>query len=148
MNMKEMKLKVKFFSELNTKELYEILKSRSYIFVVEQKCIYQDLDDIDYNSLHIFLEDSSNVVAYLRAFWKEKDTIQIGRVFSLEHGIGLGEELFSKALSIIPNKMPCKRIVLAAQKNAMGFYEKFGFTVSSEEFLEDGIAHVMMELVL
>lgn len=79
-----MKAISKYFTELTTTELYEILKARAEIFVVEQNCIYQDLDDIDYRSLHIFYEDNDKVIAYLRAFEKDSDakTIQIGRVLS------------------------------------------------------------------
>ncbi|WP_035795692.1 hypothetical protein [Butyrivibrio sp. WCD3002] len=58
-----MEMKSKFFSELSTRELYEILKIRAEIFVVEQNCVYQDMDDKDYDSLHIFYEDGERVVA-------------------------------------------------------------------------------------
>ena len=66
-----MGLVTKFFDELTTAELYELLKARAKIFVVEQNCVYQDLDDKDYDSLHIFYEQSGKVLAYLRAFLKE-----------------------------------------------------------------------------
>ena len=65
-----MSIKAKYFNELTTTELYELLKVRSEIFVVEQNCLYQDLDDIDYNSLHIFIEENNEIIAYLRAFYK------------------------------------------------------------------------------
>ena len=85
-----MNLVTKFFDELTTLELYEILKARAEIFVVEQNCIYQDLDDKDYNSLHVFYEVDGKVTAYLRAFIKEEGVVQIGRVLTVEHGTGLG----------------------------------------------------------
>ena len=72
----------KYFDELTTKELYEILKARAEIFVVEQNCVYQDLDDLDYRSLHIFCEEDGEVTAYLRAFFKAPDTVQMGRVLT------------------------------------------------------------------
>ena len=79
-----MTLNTKYFHQLTTTELYEILKARAEIFVVEQNCIYQDLDDIDYRSLHIFYETEGKVIAYLRAFEKDSatGTVQIGRVLN------------------------------------------------------------------
>lgn len=145
-----MKLVVKEFNKLTTKELYELLKARAEIFVVEQNCVYQDLDDIDYNSLHIFYEQDGKVIAYLRAFDKkgEDNTIQVGRVLTLEHGTGLGKKLIEESIQIIKDKTNANKIFMEAQKYAIGFYEKFGFKVTSDEFLEDGIPHVTMELKL
>lgn len=141
---------VKRFEELTTVELYEILKLRSEIFVVEQNCVYQDLDDIDYQSLHIFCEENHNVLAYLRIYPKrgETDVVQIGRVVTLTHRTGSGSALMEKGIQTIKNTMNYKKIYIAAQKQAIGFYEKFGFIVTSDEFLEDGIPHVAMELAL
>ena len=143
-----MKPVVKYFNELTTTELYEILKSRAEIFVVEQNCIYQDLDDKDYHSLHIFYESEGKVVAYLRAFIKDSVTniVQIGRVLTLTHGTGLGSKLLKESISIIQKEMNPSSIYIEAQCYAIGFYEKEGFVVSSDEFLEDGIPHVEMIL--
>lgn len=145
-----MKYIMKRFEELTTVELYEILKLRSEIFVVEQNCVYQDLDDIDYQSLHIFCEENHNVLAYLRIYPKrgETDVVQIGRVVTLTHRTGSGSALMEKGIQTIKNTMNYKKIYIAAQKQAIGFYEKFGFIVTSDEFLEDGIPHVAMELAL
>ena len=143
-----MKPIVKYFNELTTTELYEILKSRAEIFVVEQNCIYQDLDDKDYHSLHIFYESEGKVVAYLRAFIKDSVTnlVQIGRVLTLTHGIGLGGKLLKESISIIQKEMNPSSIYIEAQCYATGFYEREGFVISSDEFLEDGIPHVEMIL--
>lgn len=143
-----MKLKVKYFNELTTTELYEILKSRNEIFVVEQNCIYQDLDDIDYRSLHIFYELNGRIMAYLRAFEKDSatQTVQMGRVLTLTHGIGLGGQLLKEGISQIKQKMNPSSIYIEAQCYATGFYEREGFVISSDEFLEDGIPHVEMVL--
>lgn len=143
-----MEMKSKFFSELSTNELYEILKIRSEIFVVEQNCVYQDMDDKDYDSLHIFFEDGGRVVAYLRAFAKDEDTVQMGRVLSLEHGKGLGGKLLKEGIEQIRKKQNPKKIYIEAQCYATGFYEREGFVVCSDEFLEDGIPHVQMILKL
>ena len=145
-----MNLVVKHFEELTTKELYELLKARAEIFVIEQNCVYQDLDDIDYNSFHIFYEKDGKVIAYLRAFPKKdnESIIQVGRVLTLEHGTGLGKKILADGIQAIKYKTNATKIFMEAQKYASGFYEKFGFKVTSDEFLEDGIPHVNMELEL
>ena len=143
-----MNLVSKYFDELTTVELYELLKVRSEIFVVEQNCIYQDLDNKDYQSLHVFYEEDGKVFAYLRAFWKEEGVIQVGRVLTLEHGKGLGGKLLHDGLEEIQEKFHPQKIYLEAQCYAIGYYEREGFKVCSEEFLEDGIPHVEMELIL
>ena len=143
-----MQLIIKKFNELTTKELYEILKSRAEIFIIEQNINYQDLDDIDYKSLHCFYQEDEKVIAYLRAFYKDnnKDIVKIGRVLTLNHGIGLGKKLLSESLPEIKKILSPKKITMSAQKYAIGFYEKFGFKVVSDEFIEEEILHVIMEL--
>lgn len=143
-----MNLAVKYFQDLTTIELYEILKARAEIFVVEQNCVYQDLDDTDYRSLHVFYESEGKVLAYLRAFPKkeEEKTIQIGRVLTIEHGKGLGGKLLKEGIRKILEEFQPEKLCLEAQCYAIGFYEREGFRVCSEEFLEDGIPHVKMEV--
>lgn len=143
-----MKLKAKFFDELTTKELYEILKSRAEIFVVEQNCVYQDLDDRDYQSLHVFFEEDDTVTAYLRAFMKGEGQVQMGRVLTLRHGTGLGGKLLGAGIEQVREKFRPERIYIEAQCYAAGYYERESFQKCSEEFLEDGIPHVRMELVI
>ena len=142
-----MKLISKFFDELNTKELYELLKARAEIFVVEQNCVYQDLDDKDYQSLHVFFEESGRVEAYLRAFVKAEGVVQVGRVLTLEHGKGLGGKLLKAGLKEVKEKFNPEKIFIEAQCYATGYYEREGFRICSKEFLEDGIPHVEMELI-
>ena len=143
-----MKLVAKYFEELTTSELYEILKARAEIFVVEQNCVYQDLDGTDHRSLHIYYEEGGQVLAYLRAFAKTdmENTVQVGRVLSIEHGIGLGGKILKEGLKVICERMNPKCIYIEAQCYAVGYYEKVGFEICSEEFLEDGIPHVQMKL--
>lgn len=138
----------KRFDELNTKELYELLKARSEIFVLEQNIRYQDMDDVDYKSLHCFLSDDKKVCAYLRAFYVDESCgfVKIGRVLTLRHGNGTGRKLMENSIHAIRQKMNCKKICLDAQKHAVGFYKKFGFKEVSGDFLEEGIVHVGMEL--
>ena len=137
----------KQFDELTNRELYEILKSRAEIFVVEQNINYVDMDDIDYVSRHFFLEDGKRVVACLRAYYldEEKTTLKIGRVLSIKHGLGLGTELMNKALEEISANKLCQKIFISAQKHAVPFYESFGFEVISDEYMEEGIVHLAME---
>ncbi len=139
-----MKAAAKFFNDLTTKELYEILKARAEIFVVEQNCVYQDLDDKDYESLHVFYEENGKVAAYLRAFYRNDSVVQIGRVLTLKHGTGLGGKLLKEGIAQIKEKMNPRQLYIEAQCYAAGYYEREGFRVCSEEFLEDGIPHVQM----
>lgn len=143
-----MNITAKKFDELTTIELYEILKARAEIFIMEQNINYQDMDDIDYRSLHCFIKEGDKVIAYLRAFYKSEDksVVKIGRVLTLEHGKGIGRVLLEKSIKTIKEKMQCGTIYIEAQKHAIGFYEKFGFVATSGEFLEEGIVHVAMEL--
>ncbi len=138
----------KNFDELTTKELYEILKSRAKIFVEEQNMNYVDMDDTDYISRHFFLEQNGEIVAYLRAFCygKENDTLKIGRVLSIQHGIGLGSKLMNLVIDEMHKNNMCKKIVVSAQKHAEGFYRQFGFeAVSDEYYEEEGLLHIFME---
>ncbi len=141
-----MDFKVKWFDEMTSSEIYEILKARAEIFVVEQDVAYQDLDGIDYDSLHCYFHDDGKVLAYLRAFRLDASTIKLGRVLTLNHGRGMGRELMQNAIEAVKTNFVFGKILISAQKHAIGFYEKFGFKVNSDVYLEDGIEHVSMEL--
>ena len=143
-----MKLVIKEFNELTNTELYEIIRARLEIFFIEQKMYCRDLDGIDYRALHCFLEEGGQIVAYLRAYVLEDrpDVVKIGRVLSMKHGVGIGRKLMQAALPQIIDRLHCKTIFVSAQKQAVGFYQKIGFSVISDEFLEEGVLHVNMEL--
>ena len=141
-----MELKVKFFDSLTTRELYEILKIRTAVFVVEQECPYPEVDGTDYDALHVWLEEDGEIKAYLRAFPKGENTVQIGRVLSAQRGIGLGGKIIRAGIEAVKEKLPCQRIYIEAQTYALAFYEKVGFVTAGEEFLEDGIPHTPMTL--
>lgn len=136
----------KSFCELTVGQLYEIMKSRAEIFLLEQNIICQDFDDVDYCSLHCFFFDGKRVNAYLRAFSSDENAVTIGRVLTLEHGKGFGRELMKRSIEEIKKRFVCQKITLHAQKQAAGFYEKLGFHVSSDEFLEEGVVHVTMDM--
>ena len=116
-----MELTAKTFSELTPRELYEILKSRAEIFIIEQNINYNDMDDVDYESLHCFFTENGAVTAYLRAYRIDDDTVKVGRVLTLRHGHGLGRELLEKSIPAIAKRMTCKKIHIDAQKHAVGF---------------------------
>lgn len=143
-----MELVIKKFNELTNKELYELLKTRFKIFVEEQKCIYPDLDDIDYISTHIFFKDEQGIVqAYLRLFTLDDPTcMHIGRVVTLVHGQGLGGKILHIGVEEAKKNTNIKSIYLEAQTYALGYYEKEGFKVISDEFILDGIPHKKMLL--
>lgn len=143
-----MELVIKNFDRLTSREVYEILKIRTAVFVVEQNCPYQEVDGTDYDSLHVWLEEKDEIKAYLRAFPKSDDgkTVQIGRVLSKERGVGLGAKVMSSGIQAVKAELSPEQIVIEAQTYAIPFYEKFGFEVNGEEFLEDGIPHTPMIL--
>ncbi len=146
-----MDFEVKHFSELTTNELFEILRLRQSVFIIEQNCPYPDIDDDDKNAIHVFSwNEEGRVNACLRVFYKDKEegTVQIGRVVTLERGIGLGGKVLHKGIEVALSRFNAKKLYLEAQTYATGFYEREGFKVVSEPFLEDGIPHVKMERIL
>lgn len=138
-----MQLIIKTFDELTTLELYEILKLRSEIFIVEQNAIYQDLDDIDKTSYHVYIKNKNDILAYLRIIINNKVTL--GRIVVKEKGIGLGSKLVKFAYKYIRETLNLTIIEINAQMQAKLFYEKLGFKQSSNEFILDGILHIKME---
>ena len=143
---------IKKYNELTVDELYEILKLRSIVFVVEQNCIYQDLDDIDKRSYHIYMKekDKPEIKVYLRVFEKDKDTAQIGRVVTEKDSRrkGYASQLIEKGIEISKNEMKKTKVYLEGQVYAAKLYEKLGFKIISDEFLEDGIPHYKMLKIL
>ena len=142
-----MNLHIKTFEQLSSTELYEILKARSAVFVVEQTCPYQDIDGGDYESLHVYLEEGK-ILAYLRCYEQDEHTARIGRVLTKERGKGLGRPLMEAGIQAVREHYKANSVYIEAQCYAIGFYNKFGFEVCGEEFLEDGIPHVPMTLDL
>ena len=138
----------KNFDELTVYELYEILKARTEIFLLEQNIVCQDLDGLDQISRHYFIDEDGKVLACLRAFYVdgERKVVKIGRVVTLTHKQGHGRALMDFALDDIKSKMPCESIYVNAQTQAEGFYAKMGFVTVSDVFDEDGIPHVKMIL--
>ena len=146
-----MNFTAKYFSELNTTELYEILQLRSEVFVVEQDCVYQDIDSKDQKSLHIIGYKNNKIVAYTRIFKPGDyfDNASIGRVLVVasERKYGLGHELMKASITAIKKHFKVTKITVSAQKYLKKFYETHLFTQIGEEYLEDGIPHIRMDSV-
>jgi ElaA protein len=141
-----MEFSIKHFNELSNRELYEILKTRQEIFIIEQNCPYMDIDDLDLDAMHIFsMNEEGRVTACLRVFMKDEKTAQIGRVVTLVHGEGLGGKILHEGVKVALDHYKAEKIYLEAQTYAIGYYEKEGFRVISGEFDLDGIPHVEME---
>ena len=139
---------IKNFDELTPHEIYAILRARAEVFVKEQGIRCVDPDGADYSCIHIFSTKNDKICAYLRAYLVDTETIKIGRILAVPHREGIGTALMEYAIKELPKRTGCKKIIMDAQKHAVPFYEKFGFLVTSDEYLEEGIPHVDMCLVL
>lgn len=146
---------VKHFDELSLDQLYDLLKLRIDVFVVEQTCYYPDLDgdknllDRDKETLHVLGYQDDTLVAYLRILAKGQsydDYISIGRVAIAEQarGTGLGHDLMIEALNICQQSFPKQNIKISAQEHLINYYQKHGFEQVSKMYLEDDIPHVAM----
>lgn len=138
-----------FFSELTGAQMHALLKLRQDVFVVEQNCIYSDIDAYDHNAMHVFLSNERHeVVAYARLVDPGIKFAEpsIGRVVvaESERGSGLGYLLMQKALEQANYLYPMKANRISAQKHLKDFYSSFGYEQVSEEYDEDGIPHVEM----
>ena len=136
----------KLFRELTVDELYELLRVRAEVFVVEQDCVYQDLDGDDKVSVHLWLTDGGKVVALCRVCpaGTHMEEVSIGRVITTERGKGYGKRIMLEGIKVAQEHFNAKRIDIEAQEYARGFYEQVGFRQSSEPFILDGIPHIRM----
>ena len=136
----------KTFQELTTDELYELLRVRSEVFVVEQNCVYQDLDGDDQNSIHLWLTVADKVVALARVCpaGTHMQEVSIGRVITTVRGKGYGKQIMLHAIEGAKEHFNATIIDIEAQEYAKGFYERVGFKQSSETFILDGIPHIKM----
>lgn len=143
-----MELKIKHFNELTLSELYEIMKSRQEVFVVEQDCVYLDADGKDKNAYHVFIEEGGKVIAALRVLDRgvSYDDASIGRVITTRRGEGFGEKIIRAGIEVAKEKYGADKIRISAQVQASGFYKKYGFKQVSDIYLEDGIDHYEMVL--
>ena len=138
---------IKTFHELDKEELYKFMQLRIEVFIVEQDCPYQDLDDLDAVGKHLWIEEDGVVLTYLRlnppgTRFKEPS---LGRIVTKEiaRSRGLAEALIVKALEIIDKEYKMNTRI-SAQSYLEEYYSKFGFTKCSDEYLEDNIPHIEM----
>lgn len=143
-----MEFQVKKFNELTINELYAILQLRSEVFVVEQDCVYQDLDFKDQQALHILGIKNDTIVAYTRIF-KPGDYFKeasIGRVVvkDTERKYGFGYDLMNASIKAVQKEFNTIKITISAQMYLTKFYNTLDFEKVGEEYLEDGIPHIEM----
>ena len=141
-----MTLHKKSFHELTTDELYELLRVRSEVFVVEQNCVYQDLDGDDQQSIHLWLIVDDKVVSMARVCpaGTHMTEVSIGRVITTVRGKGYGKQIMLHAIRAAVEHFGATLIDIEAQEYARGFYESVGFKQSSDIFMLDGIPHIKM----
>ena len=147
----ELEWEIKSFETLSVQELYSILKLRSEIFVVEQNCVYLDLDGKDPLGLHLFGRFDGKIVAYCRLFRPgiSFDNASIGRVVvdANYRDRKWGQELMQEAIASIKTHFGESKITIGAQLYLKKFYENQGFVQTSEMYLEDDIPHIKMQRV-
>jgi ElaA protein len=143
-----MEITIKTFDELTIYELYELLRLRTEIFVVEQDCVYQDMDGKDFKALHVIGKQGEKIVAYTRCFrpgdyFKEAS---IGRVIvdQKHRKFKLGHEIMEASIKAIKDHYKIGKIKLSAQTYLVKFYESHGFYKVGEDYFEDGIPHIAM----
>ncbi|WP_298237265.1 GNAT family N-acetyltransferase [uncultured Algibacter sp.] len=142
------KIKVKSFDELTKQELYDLLQLRSEVFVVEQDCVYQDIDGKDQKALHVLGIKKDKLIAYTRIF-KPGDYFNessIGRVVvsKQERQYKYGYNIMIASIEAIKKYYNTTLIKISAQCYLKKFYSNLGFKIIGEEYLEDGIPHIAM----
>lgn len=143
-----MKYNIKAFNELTTDEIYEIMRVRNEVFVVEQNCVYQDCDGKDKKSYHLYYMNNNRIIAYVRILEKgiSYEEVSIGRVLvSNEYrGRGLARKCMQKAIDFVGNNLNEYVIRISAQEYLKEFYRSLGFKAVSNVYLEDDIPHIEM----
>ncbi len=139
---------IKKFDELTLHELYEILQLRSEVFVVEQDCVYQDVDGKDAKALHIIGKKERKIIAYTRLFNTGDyfNKASLGRVVvkQTERKFGYGHDMMRAAIKAIKDYYNQTTIKISAQKYLKKFYEAHAFVQQGTEYLEDGLPHIAM----
>lgn len=136
------------FRALSNEALYNILKARVDVFVVEQECAYEEIDNLDQVAMHLFLTIDNQIVAYVRILPKETayNEVSIGRVLVTKdyRGNGYAKQVMEKAIQFITDKWEESTIKIQAQEYLQKFYSDLGFVQISDVYLEDNIPHIDM----
>jgi len=143
-----LKIIIKTFNELSTQELYDLLQLRSAVFVVEQNCVYQDIDGKDQKAHHVLGIKNDKIIAYTRIF-KIGDYFEyasIGRVVvaKTERQHNYGYDIMNASIDTIQQHFKESAIKISAQAYLKSFYNNLGFNQVGESYLEDGIPHIAM----
>lgn len=143
-----LKIEIKEFNQLSLQELYAMLQLRSEVFVVEQDCVYQDLDGKDEQALHVLGFKNNKLVAYTRIF-KPGDYFKeasIGRVVVSQdqRAFGYGYDIMKASIQVVQIHFKTSDIRISAQCYLKRFYNNLNFVEAGEEYLEDGIPHIAM----
>lgn len=145
-----MKIEIKAFNQLSVHELYNLLALRNEVFIMEQNCVYQDLDGYDDKALHVMITDNDGLSAYARIFDSgiKYKTSSIGRVIvsPRKRNLKLGHVLVETAINGIQEHFKTKEITISAQEHLQNFYKSHGFVTVSGSYLEDDIPHVEMQI--
>lgn len=143
-----MEVLIKSFDALSKEELYEILRVRTAIFVVEQECAYQEVDNHDQKALHVMGMEQGELIAYSRVFraGDYTDEASIGRVLVIHphRNKGLARAIMKASLEAVKTQFNTNTVTVSAQRYLEGFYEDLGFRIFGEPYLEDGIPHIKM----
>lgn len=141
-------IQIKRFHELSPVEIYEILRLRSEVFVVEQNCVYQDIDNKDQKAHHVLGFKNGELIAYSRIFDSGDyfDLPSIGRILVKEEQRAhkYGHNLVSESIQYILDSFKDQKIVISAQTYLTKFYNSHGFQQVGEGYLEDDIPHIKM----
>lgn len=152
MNDQKIHWTLKRFDQLTPAEVYEILKLRQEVFILEQNCIYQDVDGLDQTSLHLSGRMNDELALYLRLVppGRKFEEPSIGRIVVRQEyrGNRLGQKLVKRGLATIQNRYPKQTIRIEAQLYLESFYKRLGFETVSEEYDLDGIPHIQMVINL
>jgi ElaA protein len=140
------------FSELTNQELYNLIELRQTVFVIEQQCIYTDMDYLDQECMHLLGMKDNKLAGYLRVLPKDvayPNAVSIGRVVTapFARGQGVGKELLTQALDYLDKTGNLLPILIGAQLYLEKFYQSFGFETVSEPYDEDGILHIKMKKI-
>ena len=146
--MSELNFKIKDFNQLSTQDLYAVLQLRSEVFVVEQDCVYLDLDGKDQLAYHVLGYKDLKLIAYARVF-KPGDYFSkssIGRIIvkKTHRRFKYGDHLVKNSIEFIEKKFKEKEILISAQVYLINFYNNLGFVQEGEQYLEDDIPHIKM----
>lgn len=139
---------VKGFDELSGQELYDILQLRSEVFVVEQNCVYNDLDGLDKEAVHLFVTKGRSVAGAARILpgGTRFQEVSIGRVVVSKdfRGHNLGRRIMQEAIAVAVSEFNAAKIKISAQLYLEQFYGSLGFSTITDVYDEDGIPHVGM----